>query len=244
MGMNRGQKKFLYGLFYLAIIGIVMWIFWPSTGAVPPPCSGLSCGTNQPLPLQIGATQIFKSETARKIILLSSVKNPNSEYGVNYFSYEFSISGRSGESIAKISGAGKIHPSETRYVLESYDAAGLDLRTVAEKGDLKIGNAVFRPAAEFSKLLLILVSEPVTDAGSDRITVSGAVKNQGASPIGGVRVTALLENQYGDPVFASETVIGGVDGFGESPFSIHFPPDQTLIDSIDVRKTEVFFNPE
>ena len=167
--MSRGQKKFLYGLFYIIIFGLIVWAFIPSSNIPAPVCSGSSCGTNQPLPLQVsGMPRVFISESTHRIVLLGQVTNPNPDLGAQTFSYDFLIFNRDGTTIASVPGSGNIYPSETKYILSVYDAGNLDLSLVADRPGLEVKNADFRPAAGFLKPNLILTSGPEDEHRSRR----------------------------------------------------------------------------
>lgn len=243
--MTRGQKKFAYGFFYLIILGFIIWIFIPSSNAPRPPvCSGLSCPA-EPLPLQVsGAPQIFKSESAHRVIVLGQVTNPNPDYGADTFSYNFKIFDRDGKTIASVLGSEKIYPAETKYILGSDDVGSADISSLAERPGFEIGNANFRPAAGFLKPNWILTSSPVTQIDPSGIKVSGNLENKGVSSPGGVKVMAILGNKYGDPVFAAETLVQNPEAFKDAPFEVHFPADQLIIQSADTSKTEVFLDGE
>ena len=242
--MTRGQKKFLYGLLYLIILVLVVWGIVPKS-PVQPACVGFSCGINQPLPLQLTeAARIFKSESVKSGILLASVQNPNADYGADAFSYEFTVSEKNGGVVAQISNIGNIYPGETRYIIGFYDTAGLDLKMVADQPDFKIIETNFRPAAGFLKPDLSLSSDLATQVGSAGIKVTGNLKNQSSFAVQNVKALALLENKYGDPIFAAQTIIQQVGGFKATPFEVSFPADQSIVENLVPDRTQVFFYAE
>jgi hypothetical protein len=241
--MTRWQKKFLYGLFYIIIFGLIIWVFIPSPSIPAPVCSDPSCGTNQPLPLRVsGVPQMFKSESTHRVVVLGQVTNPNPDYGAYVFSYNFIIFNHDGRTIISVPGSGKIYPSETKYILSVYDAGNMDLSLVAERPGFEVKNASFRPAAEFLKPNLILTSKPETNVSSLGIKVTGRVKNQNASPVGGIRVISVLQDTYGDSVFAAQTLIQGLNSFEEAPFEVNFPADPAVVQKIDPVKTSVLLS--
>jgi hypothetical protein len=242
--MTRGQKKFLYGLFYLAVFALIVWVFIPSGGA---PEMQPVVSSNQPVPLRlIGAAQIFKSENSGKGVLLAYVENPNVDYGAAAFSYSFSIFKRDGSILIKVLGDDKIYlyPDEKRYVVSGYDLSGADILDVQDKIDFEIVNADFHPSSQFLAPDLILSSGPEIATGTLGLTISGKVKNRSAITVGEMKVTALIENRYGDPVFAGQTLLNQLGGFEEREFSVYFPADQALITEAVARKPEIFLNGE
>lgn len=242
--MNRGQKKFLYGLFYLAVAGILVWIFWPSAGSpIPPACSDPSCMAKQSLQVS-GVPQIFRSESTHRVVVLGQVTNPNPDYGAGQFSYNFKIFGRDGKTIADIPGNGKIYPSETKYILANYDTGSVDPNFLDDRPGFEVKNVIMEPAVNFPKLNVALVAQPSVQAGSSSIVISGNIRNQNSFPTEGIEVIAVLENKYGDPLFAAQTLIQQVGGFKEIPFEISFPADQLISQNLDVQKTQVFFYAE
>lgn len=240
--MTRGQKKFLYGTFYLVILALIVWVFIPASKAPVPVPAG---NTAQFLPLQsVGTPYVFKSEGVSKIVLLAQVKNPNADYGAESFPYSFSVYGKNGGVLAEIPGSESIYPNETKYVVSSYDVSGLNLADVGDRADFEIGNPIFRPAAQFSPLNLVLAAGPIVATSTSGLVVSGSVNNQGAFPVAAVRVVALIVNKYGDPVFAGQTLLSQVGGFEEREFSIFFPADRNLIGEAAARSPRVFLNEE
>jgi|GEM_PF-1618826 len=244
--MMRGQKKFIYGLFYLLVLATIVWAFWPSAKVpVPPVCSGPSCGTSQPLPLQVsGVPQMFASKITHRVVLLGQVTNPNSDYGASAFSYQFYIFDRNGKTISLVPGNGVIYPSETKYILGVYDAGSADLSSIAERPGFEINNASLEPAGNFLKPDLALSSGPSVQLNADSIVVSGTLKNQGSSLARNVSIIALLSNKYSDPLFAAQTLISNLAGFEEIAFQIPFPADQQVVESVATDKTQVFLSTE
>ncbi|MEK7626718.1 MAG: hypothetical protein AAB399_00940 [Patescibacteria group bacterium] len=240
--MTRGQKKFLYGLFYVIVLGLIIWAFIPSPIVPVPVCSGPSCGTNQPLSLQVsGVPQMFKSEGTHRVVALGQVTNPNPDFGASVFSYDFLIFDRDGKTIASVPGSEIIYPSETNYILGIYDAGKTDLSSIAERPGFEIKSANFRPAAEFLKPEFSPVSGYETKIASDGIRVSGKVKNLSSFPIGEAKVIGILGDKYGDPLFAAQTTVSGITGLGEADFEIYFPAEKAILDRLDMGKTSVFF---
>lgn len=240
--MTRGQKKFLYGLFYIIVLGLIVWAFIPSPIAPAPVCSGPLCETNQPLPLQLsGVPQIFKSESTHRVVVLGQVTNPNPDFGASAFSYDFLIFDRDGKTLASVPGNEIVYPSETKYILGIYNAGNADLSLITERPGFEIKSADFRPAAEFVKPDFSLVSGSETKIASDGIRVSGKIKNSGSFPAGEAKIIGILADKYGDPLFAGQTAVPGISGFGEADFGIYFPAEKTVLDRLDIGKTSVLF---
>ena len=240
--MTRGQKKFSYGLFYIIVLGLIVWAFIPSSNAPTPVCFGPSCGTNQPLPLEVsGVPQMFKSESAHRVVVLGQVTNPNSDYGASVFSYDFLIFDRDGKTIASVPGNEIIYPSESKYILGIYDAGKADLSLIQERPGFEIKSADFRPAAEFVKPDFSVISGSETKIASDGIRVSGKMKNLRSFPAGEAKIIGILTDKYGDPLFAGQTAVPGISGLGEADFEIYFPAEKAIIDRLDINKTSVLF---
>src|SRR3989344_3915325 len=99
--MARGQKKFLYGLFYLVIFGLIVLAFLP---APEKPAPEPAADKILPLQTQIDSAKLFRSESAERLVIIAGVRNPNSDYGVSRFSYEFDILRKDGGIFKTISG--------------------------------------------------------------------------------------------------------------------------------------------
>jgi hypothetical protein len=244
--MNRGQKKFLYGLFYLAVFGALVLAVLP---APKEPAPGPGAGAAPALPLRVEAdsAKVFKSESTGRLVLIAGVRNPNLDFGAESFSYEFAILRRDGGIWSAVSGEEIDHPVQpngSRSVISFYDAPGLDMDLIADEPDFTIKDAVFRPAAEFIAPNLVLVSDPKMESGPTGLKVVGRVKNQSASRIGDVKTIAVLGDKYGDPVFAAQTLIGGLAAFEEADFEVGFPADRFIAEKADAGKISVYFSPK
>ncbi|MGC9610885.1 MAG: hypothetical protein ABSE68_01560 [Minisyncoccia bacterium] len=240
--MIRGQKKFLYGLFYIIIFGLIIWAFIPSSN-VPTPTP--VANSSQSLPLQlIEVPWIFKSESTKKVVFLAQVKNPNAEYGAERFSFAFSVLDRNGNVLNKVSGTDKILPSETRYVVYNLDTLSPDLFQAAVSADFKISDSQFAAANKFLAPSIAVVSGPDVSSDGSKISVTATIKNQSTFPVAAVKATVVIGNKYGDPVSAGETLIQNLGGFEERQVTVYFPADQELIQEAAARKPEIFLNGE
>jgi hypothetical protein len=186
---------------------------------------------------------MFVSKSTHRIVMLGQVTNPNADYGASSFSYQFLIFDRNGKTISSVPGSEAIYPSETKYVLGVYDAGGTDLSSIAERPGLEVINANFESASSFLKPDLALVSGPSVQSNTDGIIVSGMLKNRGSSLARNVKAIALLMGKY-EAVFAAQTLIPSLAGFGETTFQISFPADQSIMGSLAPDKTQIFFSTE
>lgn len=241
--MNRGQKKFLYGLFYIIILGLIIWIFIPSS--IIPTTEPTINNIRQPLPLQIIETaRIFKSENANRIIIFAQIKNPNADYGAENFSYTFSVLDKDGNVLNQISDTDKILPSESRYVIYNFDSPGEDLFQATNSVDIKINDTQFISANKFLSPDIVVISGLEVSNDSSRISIAFTVKNQSAFSIAAAKITVLIQNKYNDKIFAGETLIQNLNGLEERQIIVYLPADPVLIQGISAQKPVILINGE
>jgi hypothetical protein len=176
-------------------------------------------------------------------VSLAEVSNLNGDLGLN-FSYEFRILDKGRGTTAVISGNGLIYPSETRYLLGVYDAGQANLADVADGMEFRITSSSSVPAVSLLKPNLVFNLGPSIRMESDRMVVSATLKNLSSLSVENIRIVAILNNKYGDPVFAAQTLLRQAAGFSETPFEISMPPDEVIKNAVDPSETALFINLE
>ncbi len=236
--MTRGAKKFVYGILYLFIFGILLYWMFGGSG-VANPGSGLSAIQNKALPIAItGPVQIFKNSDLSQVILLAGISNTNAEYGAGKLDYVFSLFDKNSALVDRIQGSDMIFPEESKFLFASYEGTSYNIeRTSRVSLELSpewvLGSELIRP-------YLSLAGEPATTVASDGIRVGGSVRNTSPLATGRVKVIVLLYNKYGDPLFGGQTLLERIGSLATAPFSVYFPPDQMIIGAVDSSKTKAF----
>lgn len=249
--MSRSLKKFIYGVFYLALFGLILFGVYKSVFRVQPTCAdgirnqgeigidcGEPCGSCETLNLEpiksVGEAKVFGLSSG-KAVVAAEIQNPNADYGA-MFSYEFKIYDSSDNLIETLLGKGNIYGSERKFIYEPQVAeALLDI----SKAQIEIFDTKWEAAKNLSKPDLA-AENVLTEINATGIKVSGIIKNSGAFAARQLEIIAFLSDELGFEIFASKTFIADLENFAEKPFVITFPPDKNLTQRIDSKATRVF----
>lgn len=250
--MKRGIKKFLYGVFYLAGISLVVFLVYRNLNAAPPTCfdniqnqdeTGIDCGggciacdIKNLAPLNVmGVPRIFLIPAANKQAVLFEVENQNITHHAMQFTYTITITDKTGANVESVSGSDTLFAGEHRYMFEPRVLT--PARTIGNIS-VALSDPQWRPASEVAPPTLSL-SDLKTDI-SNGLSVNGTVKNGSTFPAQNVKLIAILRTTSGTELFASQVILTSIPGFGNTSFTIPFPSDKTLIDSLNPARTEVF----
>jgi hypothetical protein len=253
--MSRSAKKFLYGIFYLAVLAALLSPVFRTAVRSTESCAdgaqnqnetGVDCGGScvpcvitqlEPLRLE-GPVEILHLVSGR-VALLGEISNPNQDYGASSFSYNFNIYDQSNRLAQTITGNESIYGSEKKYIFEadiknSYDNIS--------KVELSLSNNAWVPLRDALRPILGVSQKAVTEVTSDTVRVSGVINNQSSLKTDAVKVIAILFDRFGDILFASQTITNAVGGFEEKPFVVSFPFDAELAKRTDPAATKIFFS--
>ncbi len=189
--MNRLSKQLLYGLVFLAIIGIIVW--WLYRLAVPAPtCTdgiqnqgeegvdcGAVCGKSCPpalIPLENNGVQLIHNADGYWDAL-AYLENPNGVYGASRVDYVFKATGAAGNVLATRTGFTYVNPAQPKYLVFPLG---------------KLSTAPASAALTFDPTAVQWAALTVDAAG----TVQFAVRNEDlAASATGVRYTATITNR-------------------------------------------------
>ena len=253
--MSRSLKQFIYGVFYLAVLALVLSSIYSSNFKPEPSCfdneinqgeKGIDCGgpcvpceeLSLREPRVTGPVQVF-SLSSGETVLLAGVANSNSTYGA-IVNYRFRLYDRNSILIETITGEERLYPSERTYVYEPNVVSKIPNISSAE---LDFGKPEWVVASEMPYPSLV-IREVDTKIGSDgKIRVTGMVRNESPVIAQNVNIVAvLLDNVIGAELFASQTVIEKISGFEEILFVVLFPADARFSQQADEKATKIFFN--
>ncbi len=235
--MTRGAKKFVYGVVYLFIFGIL--IYWIFGGSGTSPQNSFPTIQDEAIPIAVKEpVQLFKSGDLSRIILLAEISNKNAEYGAKKLGYTFTLYDKNGALVDRVKGSDMVFPKELKFLFASYEGTSYNIeRTSRVDLDLSpewvLGSVLLEPH-------LTVAEGPVTTITNDGIRVEGSVRNTSPLGTGTVRVVVLLYTPYGDPLFGGQTLLERIGSLNTASFSVFFPPDSVLIKAIDVSKTKAF----
>ncbi len=250
--MKRGFKKFIYGLFYLSLLGVFVLLVVKSITKTTPTCfdniqnqneAGIDCGgpctpcdIKNLIPLDEAAPSRIFSLASGKAFALFKVENQNTDYHAMPFSYTVNVLDLNGVNVESWTGSDFLFAGETRYILETRITP--PARSIGSVS-IRLSDPVWKSVNDFVPPSLSL-NDIKTDMGSSWLRVSGTVKNGSSFSANNVRVVAILRSKSGAELFASQTVLTSVSEFGTESFTVSFPFDTTLIKELDPNGTRVF----
>jgi hypothetical protein len=251
--MHRSLKRLIYGIFYLALFILIVGGPLGLLSGPTPTCTdgvqnqnetGVDCG-GACTPCEITSLDPLRPSSFVEIFHLSdgratfigSVTNPNEMYEANRFSYSFTVTDASGKELETIEGFDSVFPLERRNIFSG----------VARTPFKKIGNVTFtvsRPEWKTAYEGLrpdVVLSEPAkTEIGGETIKVTGKVKNRSSAVAESIHVIGRLADKYDIGLFASQSSISNIEGFGETSFTILMPNDPEIADRVDPSRTQIF----
>ncbi len=237
---KRLIKQIIYGSGFSAIVFLILMAIYFIWLKPEPTCSdgrrnqsetGVDCGgpcaaceIKTLLPFQtIWQT---KFSINGKAALAAQIKNSNSTYGANRFSYSFEIYGKSGNKIKTISGNSFIYASEIKYIFEPTEINYSDI------GEIKIFTSVvqWKKNEEFLKPKTQIREKltKISDSGKG-VEVSGYIVNDNPYPLKKVRFVGFLATSNNIKISVSKTELDNLKAFEERYFKIIFPKDIDLL---------------
>lgn len=251
--MNRGTKKFLYGLFYFSCVALIAFLIYQSYTKTPLTCfdniqnqnetgvdcggSCISCELKNLIPLdEIGTAQVFTIPSFDKEIVLFKVENQNTAYHAMQFTYVVNVLDKNDIVVETVSGTDSLFAGEQHYIFES--RLTTPIRNIGHIS-LELNNPQWKSVNEFVPPALTL-SGIATDVGKSWLRVNGSIKNGNTFSAQNVKILAILHGKSGMRLFASQVILTSLPGFTTQSFTIPFPFDKTLIDGLSASSTEVF----
>jgi len=253
--MTRGVKKFVYGILYLCIFGLVFYWLFGGLIIKTPTCSdgtqnqnetGTDCGgvctkceITELVPLkQVGDIRTFPLDSG-KVILLAEILNSNQFFSSDKFLYTFVVYDVRNREIERVSGNDAIFALEKKFIFEPrISSPTKDIGNI----ELVLSDVSWKKAYEMLRSDVVVSSGIETKKTSQGVRVSGNIKNQSSILTSEVRITAILYDQYDIEVFPGQTIISDLSGLEEKPFIISFPENKLITDEIDTTRTKIFIS--
>lgn len=247
------MKKFVYGVFYLAVFGLVIFGIYAKNTVVVPTCtdgimnqnetgidcggSCISCAVKNLKELKGGSVSVFGLEDGRSVFL-GTIVNPNENYVASDISYEFVVFDTTGYPVERILGTDTIFPLEKRYVFSaSADTNAQYIGSV--KIEIASSSVKWDTFYDTLKPDVHTISGPNFSDEERSLRISGAIKNESSFSAYETKVIALLFDKYDDVLFASQWTTSDIPGFSTKDFSILIPRERNIIDHIDRGKTKI-----
>ncbi len=246
--MKRNFKKIVYGIFYLIVVGFVVWWAYGTFGPEPN-CfdgiqnqgeEGIDCGgVCAPCELTLQESihimdkpQTFQLESGNTSLLVK-IFNPNETHNAE-FSYRFIVYNDVGSVADTITGFGNIYVLEKQYIQISQRFPLVKI----SQAEFEITDVVWQKADNLLKSEVI-VKETTTVVEDTMVVVSGIIRNESAIFVSSVKVIALLFDTAGYIVFANQTVERDITAFVERSFEVQIPADEKFVEKVDIDATQV-----
>jgi hypothetical protein len=246
----RLLKQFLYGIFFLAIIGGVAYGVYFLTLRPTPSCfdnqqngeeTGVDCGG--PLcisceeknlrPLSLLPTVLFRAD--RSFSASAEVRNPNTHFGARMFDYEVYFYDASGNVLRSASGKSFIYPGESKYIV---DAGARITAGIPSRAEIKLKENSVQWVREDEFLQpLYDVKNVATAIEAEQVIVSGTISNLNNFSIARIIIDAFLVDRFSAKVGVSKTELNNVGPFRVEQFKIFFPITREMREVVDAEAT-------
>lgn len=246
----RAFKKFIYGVFYLAIFGGI--IFWVYSGWLKPApgcfngvqdkgeqgidCGGVcsrACGLSDLVGIQAEGQPMVFHPTPSTVSVMVEVKNPNPGFSARKFYYKFSLLDAAGNQVpgGDIHGESFIYASEIKYIAEFNKSIASSSEVVS--ADFAVAGEPQWVSESFFAKPKIAVQNSSTSVSIKDIEVNGNIINNDTISFSTVDVLAVIYSKLGQPLGISKTEITGINPGQQQTFSISHPlvPGSGIIDT-------------
>lgn len=245
---RRIKKQILYGslffIIFIIFIVIVYYSFKPGASCYnkrkDPGEEGIDCG-GPCIPCEIFSLKKLKTSDVKILIypdntmdLIASVENPNDNYGVKKFYYEFLIYGENNK-IIKLYGENFILPLEKKYILE----------TNKKIPDFRITKVILNinfPLENWVKTEENKVNIEMINYAFDERKFESEVTNSSQVNYKNIELDYLILNERNEIIGAlktflenlepasSKTVILTLPPLNEKPYNVIFIPQVNLLE--------------
>jgi hypothetical protein len=246
------MKQIVYGIFYLAILGIVVTGIYFLFLKPAPSCfdriqnegeQGVDCGgpcgkiclpsSIQPISV-LGTVDVF-SPLPDHVAILAQLENANIDLAASSFNYVVTLYGADGSTpVATFNGTSYAYAAETKYVVLPNEF--MSATDTVSRADLAVSNIQWVPATEMgSEPQLAFTNILDTISPSGLVTVSGNITDRDVSAFHNIIVVAIFNNAAGVPVGASQTELDSIAPNATQIFSVSYPASST----VDVSATQL-----
>jgi hypothetical protein len=256
--MFRIAKQFLYGTFYLLILGGLAWGIYSITLKSAPSCfdgrqngdeTGIDCGgpciscdIKNLKPLIVSPVIQFSSD--RLYSVSAEIQNLNTKFAVQSFDYEINfydkpldVAGK--KLLQSIKRKSFIYAGEIKNIIE----AGVKITTgIPASAEIKIdaNNIVWKDKKDFFPPLNVEIKDISAALEDNQVKVSGYVANENNFSISRVVINAFLIDKMGVKIGVSKTELQNIGPFMRENFEIPILITKTLQEQIDIKATQIF----
>ncbi len=251
----RSAKKFFFGLFYIALVILISFGVYNAFSGNEPTCSDnilnqnetgvdcggscISCEVKNLNPITTGKVSFFGLENGRTVFI-GELVNANESFFADDVQYSFVIKDKSGYAVEKIYGAETVFPLEKRKVFTS--EASTPFSNIGEV-ELDVTSPPLEEWKNFYSTLkpnVSIISGPIFSEDEKFIQAKGMLSNQSSVSADEVKLVAVFYNKYEEEIFASQWTTSNLSGFASTNFTILFPRDKSIVESLDTALTKIF----
>ncbi len=241
---SRLAKQIFYGAGYLTVLFLfvfAVYLIWfkpaptcfdarKNQGETGVDCGGpcLPCEIKTLIPLEISWQKNLPADN--QTIIAAEIKNPNLDWGADFFTYSINIYNNNGELIKTVKRNSFIYAAEIKYLLEPLEISPKEIG----RTEISFADFNWKSANEFKKPLI-----QTREIKNEETAISGYLTNNNAFKLSKIRVFGFLYNQYGIISAASKTELENIDAFEEQFFKINFPKNVSSL-NIDFNKTKIY----
>ena len=248
--MPRFLKQFGYGFFYLALLGIVVGIFYlvlrpnetcfdgiqnqGETGIDCGEICGIDCELKYIKPMIISNPRILKSDGL--VSFIAQIKNPNLSYGSDKFEYKINFYDAQNKLLNSLNRMSFIYAGETKNIIE----VAVKISDFVSRGEAVIDQATinWKPALEWQIPNLKTADIKALIEGST-LKISGTITNSSNFLISKIIISAVLKDGWGTSVGVSKTELTNLRPFQQSNFQIFSPVSPSSQKNIDLEATQI-----
>lgn len=248
--MSRRTKQVVYGIFYLAVLSIIVTVIYFLFLRPSPSCfdniknegeTGVDCGgpcARLCIPSSIrqittlGNVQVF-SPLAGHVSVLAELENANADFGASSFDYTVTLYGADGSStVATLTGSSFAYADEIKYIAFPNEAVPAPVYSA----NIAVSNVQWVPADQMGYVPQFgITNQMAVASGNGYVTVSGNLTDRDAASFKNIIVMAIFENAAGAPIGASQTELDSIKPGTTQSFSISYP----ILPNENVSKTEL-----
>jgi hypothetical protein len=218
----RFLKHLFYGIFYLAILAGIAYLFYIVGLKPAPSCfdqiqnqgeTGVDCGGPCAKICTPGLVQPNLSGQAKLFTLpnglteaLFLAQNPNQNFAIKDFAYEFTIKDASGAIIKTVADHSFIYAAESKYIITPAVYMG---STTPVGADFYATSAVWIKTPDFEAPKFQIQASNIAESSSS-LTVTGRLINQDTTTFPSVLLIAVFSNNFGEQIGVGQTTLENI----------------------------------
>ncbi|OGM90284.1 hypothetical protein A2755_03780 [Candidatus Wolfebacteria bacterium RIFCSPHIGHO2_01_FULL_48_22] len=228
----RFTKQLVYGGLFVVVVGLILWaiigsIYNPTPtctdgrrnqGETDTDCGGpcVPCELRTLKPLQVQSKKVFKVQDGYGYAF--EIVNPNGEWAASKVAYQIALKDSFGKNLQTLNGETFVYAGELKYIVEPYTQG--NFQQIASI-DVQFGQPEWRAQNEFDKPE-VDVQNIRTTKENNQVVVTGSLVNSLAVTYKNPKVIAIVFNNSGSIIGASETQFDDIKGLETKQFNISF----------------------